>query len=80
MRLFHGSHFAATGFAADVKTANYFTDASVFAPALGDIDTVICGPGEPAMAHKTDEYCEIAKIADACHIYEAVIRSYSGQM
>lgn len=79
IRRFQHSHFSATGFAKDVKTANYFTDASILAPALGDIDTVICGPGEPSMAHKTDEYCEVARITEACQIYRAAIRSYSDQ-
>jgi succinyl-diaminopimelate desuccinylase len=34
---------------------------------------VICGPGEPSMAHKTDEYCEVAKIVEAVAIYRTVI-------
>ena len=80
MRLFQRSHFAVTGFAAEVKTANYFTDASVLTRALGDVDTVICGPGEPLMAHKTDEYCEVNKITEAADIYRAVIKSYAEQI
>lgn len=54
-------------------SANYFTDASVLTPAMGGVPTLICGPGDPAMAHKTDEYCEVAAIHDAVAIYRAII-------
>jgi succinyl-diaminopimelate desuccinylase len=47
----------------------FFTDASVFQPALGcptvGCPTVIFGPGEPSMAHQTDEFCYIDKIKKA---------------
>ena len=59
----------ATGRPVDATSAAYFTDASVLTPALGGIPTVICGPGDPALAHKTDEYCDIGAIGDAVSIY-----------
>jgi succinyl-diaminopimelate desuccinylase len=57
----------------DVKTAKYFTDASVLTPAYGNPPTIILGPGDAAMAHKTDEYCEIDKLHQAVEIYETII-------
>ena len=45
-----------------VGAAPYFTDASALTPAYGNIPTVILGPGPAALAHQTDEYCEIAAI------------------
>lgn len=54
----------------------YFTDASVLKPALGDIPTVILGPGEPAQAHQTDEYAVVARIEEATAIYEALLRRW----
>jgi succinyl-diaminopimelate desuccinylase len=43
----------------------YFTDASVLRRAMGNPPTVLLGPGESAMAHKTDEYCRIDAIEAA---------------
>ena len=64
---------AATGRRADSLSANYFTDASVFTPAFGGPPTLICGPGEADLAHKTDEYCETAKIIESVAIYRAIL-------
>ncbi|MCG2779115.1 MAG: M20 family metallopeptidase [Desulfobacterales bacterium] len=38
------------------RGVTYFTDASVLTPAFGNPPTLILGPGEPAMAHKLDEF------------------------
>ena len=42
----------------------FFSDASVLQPAL-KCPVVILGPGEPAMAHQTDEFCYVDKIGQA---------------
>jgi succinyl-diaminopimelate desuccinylase len=60
--------------AADVHAvASYFSDASALRPVMGMPPTVILGPGEPAMAHQTDEYCEIDKIRSAEALYAGLI-------
>ena len=59
--------------------APYFTDASILTPAYGNIPTVILGPGEPAMAHKTDEYCHISKIREAKDIFLSIARNWCAQ-
>lgn len=64
----------ATGREPAPASANYFTDASVLTPALGHVPTVICGPGDPAMAHRTDEYCEVGQIREAVAIYRSMLR------
>ena len=46
----------------------YYTDAAVFVPAL-QIPMLICGPGDPALAHQTDEYVEVARLVEAARIY-----------
>lgn len=61
-----------------IETAPYFTDASVLTPALGGIPTVILGPGEAAMAHQTDEFCEVARIDEAVAIYKRLIAEWCG--
>lgn len=61
---------------ASVKTASYFTDASVLKPAYGDPPTLVMGPGAMAMAHQTDEYCEVERI-DACtEVFTALGEEY----
>lgn len=61
-----------------VETAPYFTDASALTPALGQVPTVILGPGTAAMAHQTDEWCEVAHIEEAVDIYQRLIGRWCG--
>jgi succinyl-diaminopimelate desuccinylase len=60
----------------EARTATYFTDASILTPAYGDIPTLIMGPGEAAMAHQTDEYCEVARIEQAVAAYTRLIEAW----
>jgi succinyl-diaminopimelate desuccinylase len=60
------------------RGATYFTDASFLTPALGNPPTLILGPGEAAMAHKTDEFCSISKIEDAAQAYLEIARRWCG--
>lgn len=59
---------------ATLGAANYFTDASVFQKAGGDI--VILGPGRADQAHQTDEFIEISEFHAAIGIYAAAIRDF----
>ena len=54
--------------------ATYFTDASILQKASPTAPILILGPGEAAMAHKTDEYCIVENILDAAEIYRGIIR------
>lgn len=40
---------------------NYFTDASILTKKIPDTPVLLCGPGQPEMAHKPNEYVEIEK-------------------
>ena len=60
------------------RVASYFTDASALTPALGNPPTVILGPGESEMAHKTDEFCYISKIEEATEAYVEIVRKWCG--
>lgn len=66
-----------TGTPAAVKTATYFSDASVFVPAMGGCPTLVLGPGEPAQAHQTDEWCGVDAIRKAARIYEEMIEDWA---
>ncbi len=58
------------------RTASYFTDAAILSPALGAPPTIIIGPGEPTMAHKTDEYCNLDRILESVEIYKTIMLSW----
>lgn len=55
--------------------ANYFTDGAILQGADKSIPVMILGPGDPTLAHKTDETCSIARIQQAEAIYRALIQS-----
>ena len=58
------------------KGATFFTDASVLTPAFGNPPTIILGPGEPEMAHKTDEFCHLSKIEESVEIYTKIAEAW----
>jgi succinyl-diaminopimelate desuccinylase len=60
------------------RGVTYFTDASVLTPAFGNPPTIILGPGDPVMAHKTDEFCEISKIEQAVEAYLEIAGKWCG--
>lgn len=55
---------------------SYLTDGSVLQDYYGQIPTIILGPGQPEMAHKTDEFCYISKIEQAVSIYKNIILNW----
>ncbi|HEU5323558.1 MAG TPA: M20 family metallopeptidase [Methylomirabilota bacterium] len=62
----------------EVRAAPYFTDASALTPAYGGAPTVILGPGELALAHQTDEYCEVERLEQAVEVYVELARRWCG--
>ena len=58
------------------KTVSYFTDASALKSAIGNPPTVILGPGQPEMAHQTDEFCYVDKIEDATELFANLIADW----
>ncbi|MDR0242177.1 MAG: M20 family metallopeptidase [Burkholderia sp.] len=67
---------AAAGSGAAMRTVQYFTDAALLSPATGYPPTVILGPGEPDMAHKTDEYCRVDRLQEAVRLYDAILHDW----
>lgn len=58
------------------KSATYFTDAAVLKEAYRDIPMVVLGPGEPQLAHQTDEYCMVDRVEQAVDIYTRLIKDW----
>lgn len=58
--------------------ASYFTDGALLQGKDKSTPVMILGPGDPTLAHKTDETCDIARIREAETFYRALINSYPG--
>ena len=67
-----------TGSAGSIGAATFYTDAGELKPGMGNPPTVILGPGEPAQAHQTDEYCTISRVEEAEAIYAEAIARWCG--
>jgi len=65
------------GAAPQPRTATYMTDAANLRKVYGGAPTVVLGPGEPQMAHQTDEYCSLERLERSVAIYEALIRDWT---
>jgi len=57
------------------RTVPYFTDASVYQPALR-LPVIIAGPGEARLAHQPDEWVAVPRYLDAIRFYIAVAQAY----
>lgn len=64
------------GYRPDAKVATFFTDAAALTPAYGDPPTIILGPGEPQMAHQTDEYCVIERVESSVDMFKEIIANW----
>lgn len=60
------------------RVATYFTDAAALNTAYDTPPTVILGPGEAQMAHQTNEYCVVERIAESVAAYEEIARRWCG--
>ena len=60
----------------DAKTATYMTDAANLLKAYVGAPTIVLGPGEPQMAHQTDEWCSVERIRQSVAMYEAIIKDW----
>jgi succinyl-diaminopimelate desuccinylase len=58
--------------------ASYFTDAEALVRGYGHPPAIILGPGEPDMAHQTDEYCTIRRIEEARAGFTEIARRWCG--
>ena len=58
------------------RSVSYFTDAAALLAPLGSPPTVILGPGEPQLAHQTDEYCKVSRIHESVDIFAGLIRDW----
>jgi succinyl-diaminopimelate desuccinylase len=60
------------------KSLPYMTDGAVLQKLYNGIPTIILGPGQPEIAHQTDEFCYVSKIEEAVTIYKNIILKFGG--
>ena len=58
------------------RTLPYLTDGSVLQRMYKGVPTIILGPGQPEMAHQTDEFCYIDKLEESVKIYCNIITKW----
>jgi succinyl-diaminopimelate desuccinylase len=51
----------------------YLTDASAFQEHYKDVPIIILGPGQPELAHQTDEFCYVDAMIQAVNLYHDII-------
>ena len=66
------------GYRPEPRVATYFTDAAALNVAYSMPPTVILGPGEAQMAHQTNEYCVVDRVAESVAAYEEIARRWCG--
>jgi succinyl-diaminopimelate desuccinylase len=44
----------------------------------GAVPTVILGPGEPTLAHQTDEWCSLTRLDQSVEVFERIMREWNG--
>ena len=61
------------------KTIMFSTDGADLKRCYGgNIPAVIIGPGEPELAHQTDEWCSMSRIGQSVEVYERIMREWNG--
>ena len=65
------------------KTIMFSTDGADLKRAYlenagGAVPTVIIGPGQPELAHQTDEWCSLNRIDQSVEIFERIMREWNG--
>ena len=58
------------------SAATFFTDGPILREAFNLPPTLLLGPGEPSLAHQTDESCRLDRIEAACEMYKLIIEDW----
>src|SRR5207237_2969233 len=61
------------------KTITFSTDGADLKRGFGGPPAVILGPGEPALAHQTDEWCSMNRMDQSVEIFRALMLGWAGQ-
>ncbi len=60
------------------KTITFSTDGADLKRGFGGPPVVILGPGEPQLAHQTDEWCSLHRIEQSVDLFRTLMRRWCG--
>ncbi len=60
------------------KTITFSTDGADLKRGFGGPPAVILGPGEPRLAHQTDEWCSIGRLEQSVDLFRTLMRRWCG--
>jgi succinyl-diaminopimelate desuccinylase len=61
------------------RTITFSTDGTDLKRGFGGaVPAVILGPGEPSLAHQTDEWCSIARMEQSVDLFSTLMRRWNG--
>ena len=60
------------------KTITFSTDGADLKRGFGGPPAVILGPGEPKLAHQTDEWCSLHRIEQSVDLFRTLMRRWCG--
>ena len=60
----------------DARTITFSTDGADLRRGFGGPPTVIVGPGEPKLAHQTDEWCSLERMAQSADLFTTLARRW----
>lgn len=55
------------------RIVTFYTDGGILGPGLGDVPTIILGPGDSGMAHRVDEYVRVKELTEGVEIYLEIL-------
>ena len=60
------------------RTITFSTDGADLKRGMGGPPTVILGPGEPTLAHQTDEWCSVERLRQSVDLFTTIARRWTG--
>jgi len=60
------------------RTITFSTDGADLKRGYGGPPAVILGPGEPRLAHQTDEWCSLARIEQSTELFRTLMQDWQG--
>ena len=78
MKQVFAAHERQTGERPSARTATYFTDAAVLNEVYRNIPICVLGPGEPHLAHQTDEWCSLTRLEQSTDLFRTLMKNWCG--
>jgi succinyl-diaminopimelate desuccinylase len=60
------------------RTITFSTDGADLKRGYGGVPAVVLGPGEPKLAHQTDEWCSMHRVEQSVDLFTTLMRRWCG--